>query len=205
MKTKRILITALLFAIAGAAHATDGINLIGIGPVQQGTAGAGVASAKDSSWLLLNPAGLTDLGSRADASFQVFAPNRSLRSGMSGGAGKQTDDSVFFIPEVSATFDTGDGNHWGIGLYGTSGMGVDYNFGRIGTGGTPVSPPTTAQNQFDKMTELSVAKLTLTYARELNNGWSIGGGPVFVLSRLMSGLGGSEQVRHWGDYPGLDR
>lgn len=200
MKNKRILITALLFAIAGAAHATDGINLIGIGPVQQGTAGAGVASAKDSSWLLLNPAGLTDLGSRADASFQVFAPNRSLRSGMSGGAGKQTDDSIFFIPEISATFDAGDGNYWGIGIYGTSGMGVDYDAGRIGTGGTPTTPPTTAQRQFDKMTELSVAKLTLTYARELNNGWSIGGGPVFVLSRLRTDMLNPFFVPQSGDW-----
>ncbi len=102
MKIKRIIIATLLLISATAARATEGINLIGVGPVQQGTAGAGVASAKDSTWLILNPAGLTDLGTRIDTSFQLFAPNRSVRSSLSGGAGEQNDDSVFFIPALSA-------------------------------------------------------------------------------------------------------
>jgi len=197
MKINLIRTASLLFSLTTVVYATDGINLIGIGPVQQGTAGAGVASARDSSWLLLNPAGLTDLGNRADASFQVFAPNRSLYSNMSGGAGKQTDDSIFFIPEISASFEQENGSHWGIGLYGTSGMGVDYNFGRIGTGGMP---PVTPQNQVDRMTELSVAKLTFTYARELDNGWSVGGGPVFVLSRLRTDMLNPLFVPQSGDW-----
>jgi long-chain fatty acid transport protein len=59
--TKKWIAVAALLATA-TVWATDGINLIGVGPVQQGTAGAGVASAKDSTWLILNPAGLTDVG-----------------------------------------------------------------------------------------------------------------------------------------------
>jgi long-chain fatty acid transport protein len=200
MNKKQLRTAALLVAVSASSYATDGINLIGIGPVQQGSAGAGVASAKDSTWLLLNPAGLTDLGSRADASFQVFAPNRSLSSNLSGGAGKQTDDSIFFIPEISASFDAGDGSHWGIGLYGTSGMGVDYDFGRIGADTNNDQFPDTPQNQFDQMTQLSVAKLTLTYARELDNGWSVGGGPVFVLSFLRTDMLNPQFIPQSGEW-----
>lgn len=176
MKKSWILTTALLLAVT--SKATDGINLIGIGPVQQGTAGAGVASAKDSTWLILNPAGLTDVGRQVDASFQYFAPVRTINSTMSGGAGRQTDDSAFFIPSISASFGCcrGDSGFLGIGIYGTSGMGVDYAQPRIaGPGG-------------DSHTELSIAKMTLTYARAFDNGFSIGGGPVLVLSRFQTDM-----------------
>jgi hypothetical protein len=84
---KQLLIAALLTATATTkVWATHGINLIGIGPVQQGTAGAGVASAKDSTWFILNPAGLADIQPSFDLSFQVFAPERSLDSTVSCGA-----------------------------------------------------------------------------------------------------------------------
>ncbi len=178
MKKKWILAAALLFAAIAAVKATEGINLIGIGPVQQGTAGAGVASAKDSTWLILNPAGLTDVGRQVDASFQYFAPVRTVDSTMSGGAGKQTDDSAFFIPSISTSLGCckGEGGFLGLGIYGTSGMGVDYAQPRVaGPGG-------------DTHTELSIAKMTLTYAQAFDNGFSIGAGPVLVLSRLRTDM-----------------
>jgi len=160
------------------SHATEGINLIGIGPVQQGTAGAGVASAKDSTWLILNPAGLTDVDMGVDASFQVFAPVRTVDStfpGAGNGAGEQEDDSAFVIPSISASFGCcqGENGFFGLGLYGTSGMGVDYS---PGTG-------------LGSMTEVSVAKMTATYAYKFNDsGLSIGAGPIFVLSRLRTNM-----------------
>ena len=93
---RSILITVITFAAAAQLFATEGINLIGVGPVQQGTAGAGVASAKDSTWLILNPAGLTDVDMGVDASLQLFAPVRTINSDpWSGGAvGTQEDDSM---------------------------------------------------------------------------------------------------------------
>jgi long-chain fatty acid transport protein len=198
---KKVTISVLLIlATTLRALATEGINLIGIGPVQQGTAGAGVASAKDSTWMLLNPAGLTDLGARIDTSIQLFAPNRTINTPLSGGAGKQTDDSIFFIPSISATWDAGNGNHWGIGLYGTCGMGVNYNFGRIGADTDSDFIPDTPQNQVDQMTELAVIKVPLTYARELDNGWSVGGGPVFVLARLRTDMLNPQFVPQSGDW-----
>ena len=190
MKIKWIITAALLTAVSITVQATEGIKLIGIGPVQQGTAGAGVASAKDSTWLILNPAGLTDIPRRVDTSLQYFSPVRTINSTMSGGAGTQKDSSAFVIPSLSASLGCcrKDSGHLGIGFYGTSGMGVDYNNGRVGSGGTPITPPTATQNQFDKMTELSIAKLTLTYAEKLDNGLSIGAGPIFVLSRFRTDM-----------------
>ncbi len=196
---KKLIFAAVLLLAAPTVKATEGINLIGIGPVQQGTAGAGVASAKDSSWLILNPAGLTDVGRQVDTSFQYFAPVRTINSTMSGGAGTQEDDSAFFIPSVSASFGCckGNGGFLGIGLYGTSGMGVDYALGRFGT----LPPPSAAtQGQVDQMTELSIAKLTLTYAQAFDNGFSIGAGPVFVLSRFRTDMYNAVLVSQSGNW-----
>jgi len=180
MKKRFIIATSIMVAlVASRTFATEGINLIGIGPIQQGTAGAGVASAKDSTWLILNPAGLTDIQRGVDASFQVFAPVRTMNSTTSP-AGEQSDNSAFVIPEISASFGCchGENGMLGLGIYGTSGMGVDYNNGRISTpsGG-------------DKTTELSIAKMTATYAYRFgDSGLSIGAGPMFVLSRFRTDM-----------------
>ena len=199
---KWITLAALLIA-AATVEATEGINLIGIGPVQQGTAGAGVASAKNSTWLILNPAGLTDLERGVDASMQYFAPNRTINSGMSGGAGKQTDNSSFFIPSISTSFGCcrGTNGYLGLGIYGTSGMGVNYNQGRVGDLSS-MGPhgPTAPQGKVDQKTQLSIAKITLTYAEKLDHGWSVGGGPVFVLSRLQTDMLNSSYAAQSGDW-----
>lgn len=177
MSKKYRYITAFLLTAAGV-YATEGINLIGVGPVQQGTAGAGVASAKDSTWLILNPAGLTDVGRRVDTSFQYFAPHRTINSSANSAAGEQSDSSAFFIPSISASLGCcrGEGGFLGIGIYGTSGMGVDYDQPRV-----PFSSG-------DTYTELSIAKMTLAYAQSFDNGFSIGAGPVFVLSRFQTNM-----------------
>lgn len=185
---KRLITTAVaVAAMSTQIFATEGINLIGIGPVQQGTAGAGVASAKDSTWLILNPAGLTDIQPGVDASLQIFAPVRTVDSTLSGGAGEQEDDSMFVIPSISTSFGCchGENGFVGLGLYGTSGMGVDYDYGRFGAGFPPAAP----QSMGDKMTELSIAKMTATYAYKMDDsGLSIGAGPVFVLSRFKTDM-----------------
>jgi long-chain fatty acid transport protein len=183
---KNITVTALAAGLLSPAYATEGINLIGIGAVQQGTAGAGVASAKDSTWSILNPAGITGLDNGVDTSFQIFGPVRTIDSNASGGAGKQTDESAFVIPSLSGSFQLSENGFVGIGLHGTSGMGVDYDNGRIGGGGFPPAAP---QNDGDLMTELAVAKLTATYAYRFgDSGFSLGAGPILVLSRLRTDM-----------------
>jgi len=172
MRIRRVAIVAAIAATTMQIHATDGINLIGIGPIQQGTAGAGVASAKDSTWLILNPAGLTDVEMSVDASFQYFAPVRTVDAG-----GEQKDDSAFVIPSISTSFGCchGENGSIGLGIYGTSGMGVDYDPG-LGPNGS--------------MTELSVAKMTATYAYKFgDSGLSIGAGPIFVISQFKTDMG----------------
>jgi len=169
---------ALLFVTTATVQATEGINLIGIGPQQQGTAGAGVAAAKDSTWLILNPAGLTELQRGVDVSLQYFGPSRTMNSTANPGAGEQKDSSAFYIPSISAAFGCckNKGSFFGVGLYGSSGMGVDYGKPRVGF------------SDGDTMTELSIAKLTFTYAQAFDNGFSIGMGPVLLLGQFRTDM-----------------
>jgi long-chain fatty acid transport protein len=119
-----------------------------------------------------------------DISMQVFAPVRSVNPG----TGIQEDDSMFYIPSISTSFGCCQGKNGfiGMGVYGTSGMGVDY----VGVPG------------LGSETELSVVKMTATYAYRFgDSGLSIGGGPVVVLSRLRTDMMGSS--RDWDTATGI--
>ena len=178
MKRIHLIAAAGWLAAVPAAFATEGVNLIGIGPRQQGAAGAGVAAAQDSTWVVLNPAGLTDVDPGAEASFQLFAPSRTIASTANPAVGEQKDDSVFYIPALSAAWQAGADrrHHFGVGLYGSSGMGVDYDAPRVGF------------SAGDTRTELAIAKFVAAYAREFANGLSLGAGPVLVLGRFRTDM-----------------
>ena len=172
----------LLCALNGSA--TDGHQLIGIGALQKGTGGAGVASPKDSTWVLLNPAGLVDLERRLDLSFEYFAPYRYLEPhGLllpNSRAGRMSDDNAFPIPAMGAVFPHGQGA-FGVGLFAVNGMGVDYSRSRT------IIPRLFGQN-FDRRTTYGVMKLGLSYAYKFDNGWAVGATANLDFSRFRTDM-----------------
>jgi len=167
-----------LAAMGGGVHATEGVNLIGMGPIQKSLGGAGVASVKNSSWVLLNPASLTELDRQFSSSMHLLMPTRSLDSSPAFGSltDKSTDDSVYLIPTFSAKLGEWLGVHWGVGFFGSSGMGTDYDNARIPYFGG------------DSSAQYGVGKLVLAGAVDLGDGWSVGAGPVVVLSRIRTDM-----------------
>ncbi len=163
---------SLVIGFSQKASATDGHQLIGIGVLQEGTGGAGVASPKDSTWVLLNPAGIVGLDRRVDFSFEYFRPYRYVEPhGIvmpNTGAGRMGDDGAFPIPAMGAVFPCGQGA-FGVGLFAVNGMGVDYRKSRT------TIPGLFGQN-FDRRTQYGVMKLSLAYAYRFDNGWSVGVG-----------------------------
>ena len=162
-------ITAIaLLGFATISMATDGHQLIGLGAIQKGTAGAGVASGKDATWVLLNPAAIQDLEPRIDVNIEYFAPDRYMEptgpglpqlggaSLANSSAGRSSDDDAFYIPSVAIIFPDGEGK-WGLGLYAVGGMGVDYDSPRT-------TVPLMSGESFDSMTEYGVSKLALAYS-----------------------------------------
>ena len=65
---------ALALAIATPAHATNGMRMIGFGPVQNSMGGVGVGATLDAASVLSNPAGMSELGGRVDFGATYFMP-----------------------------------------------------------------------------------------------------------------------------------
>ena len=81
MRRQLKLAVAFAFLLAGVpAQATNGMRMIGFGPVQSSMGGTGVGATLDSSAVLSNPAGLTELDRRLDVGLTWFKPTVSYNA-----------------------------------------------------------------------------------------------------------------------------
>lgn len=148
------------------AGAAEGTRLIGTGPVQVGTAGAGVASPQNSSWLSLNPAGLVDVSSRIDVSTDII--NGRVEVTPQGAAGNTSggtlDDSVIVFAPAATWVKSGNGEAWGFGFYTLSGLAMDLPEGRSALG---------EADGYDTNSEQRVMALSLAHARTIADGLSV--------------------------------
>ncbi len=118
---------AAALAAAAPALATNGMRMIGFGPVQNSMGGAASAATLDGGAFVSNPAGLAALGTRAEISATLFMPKvEYAASGAASGAWLESDRPPDVVPMAAATFKASDRLTLGIGAFGTSGMGVDY-------------------------------------------------------------------------------
>lgn len=129
MKKSRILGVAvaatLAMGISSSAFATDGYQLIGIGQYAMGMGGAVVAAPDDPlSASISNPAGLALMTPQAAFSAEIFNPTRKTNLGF-GEIGSHTN--IYGVPAIGWVAPAfGDGIVFGGGVYGTSGLGVNY-------------------------------------------------------------------------------
>jgi long-chain fatty acid transport protein len=131
-------------AVPLAAHATNGYFLPGYGAAAVGMGGVGVAFAQDSISAATNPAGVIDVGSRADLGFGIFNPERSAAIGRSAGGAspfgynKSADSSnrYYMMPSAGFTMAWDDKLTFGVALVGNGGMNTTYkpNFFAPGAG-----------------------------------------------------------------------
>ena len=122
-----IVMLALLF-FAAPAFPTNGYQLIGIGSYQKSLAGAVTALPGSNMTAVTNPAGMLRIGQRADFSMEAFMPERSTDFSAFGGAIAESSSEIYGIPAIGWNGPVGsrDDMVFGGGMYGTSGMGVDY-------------------------------------------------------------------------------
>jgi long-chain fatty acid transport protein len=138
MSLTRIAVVAALLASASSAHATNGMRMIGFGPVQNSMGGVGVGATLDAASVLSNPAGMSELGGRVDFGATYFLPTvKYSASGIDAAApqpGLVNQPGVTFtsdrgaspIPAFGLTVPIDSQWSFGIGAYGVAGMGVDY-------------------------------------------------------------------------------
>ena len=129
---------ALAVAISTPAHATNGMRMIGFGPVQNSMGGVGVGATLDAASVLSNPAGMSELGGRVDFGATYFLPTvKYSASGIDAGAPQPglvnhpgvtftSDKGASPIPAFGLVIPIDEQWTFGIGAYGVAGMGVDY-------------------------------------------------------------------------------
>ncbi len=128
----RISLAAAALAVAAPALATNGMRMIGFGPVQTSMGGVSAAAPLDAAVLVTNPAGITALSTRVDLSGTAFAPSVKFDATWTPDganmftASQSSDRPTDFIPTLAAVYRVADRMTLGFAALGTAGMGVDY-------------------------------------------------------------------------------
>jgi len=121
-KLKTAIAATVLAAAAPYAAATNGDHMLGLSAIQNGMAGAIVAAPQDATTVLVNPAGMAELGIkevRFDLGVGFFNPPRRVN-------GMDSDSNLYMMPAGAVAFRVNDQLTLGMGLGGLSGMGVDF-------------------------------------------------------------------------------
>jgi long-chain fatty acid transport protein len=187
------LILALTVAWAPAALATNGTNLIGIGPISRSMGGGGVAAPQDAiSAVFANPAaacfGPFCPGSSVDFAGTFFDPSAEGKAVNALGPGTlkaSSDLDNFLIPAVGISLPVNERLRAGIGFFGISGLGVDYR-------GTALSPQPAADTGLPILyTQLQTIKFAPNLAYLITPEFSVGLSVELVWQNLDLGTGSS--------------
>jgi long-chain fatty acid transport protein len=192
---------AALLAVAAPVSATNGDNLIGVGPISRSMGGVGIAAPQDSiSAVFSNPAAMC-VGpfcpsTEMDFAGTLFMPDVHAKvsgPGVGGTVSAKSNDDVYAIPAIGLSVPIGEAlqpPNWRFGLaaYGVSGLGVDYrqtnlDQGNPGFGGFPY-----AAGMFSS---LNVMRFAPAIAFQPTGNFSVGLAGVVEYANLDLGEGSS--------------
>lgn len=186
---KHVLVMVLALAVTSPAWATNGTNLIGVGPVSRGMGGVGVAAPQDAiAAIFANPAGmcfgLYCPGSEVTFGGTFFAPKvkGKVTSPMGGSGASESEMNPFIVPAVGVSAPITPKLRFGIGAYGFSGMGVDYKQSPSAFG--------------DMYTKLEIMKFAPNLAYRVSDNFSIGANLSVDYQNLDLGEGGAHEYTY---------
>ena len=186
--TKRLLAIAVTAALAApiSAFATNGMLLEGYGPVATGMGGASMAYDNGTAAMMNNPAtlGLMANGSRLDAALGHMAPDVTLEMGPD--KYKSKADS-FYMPAIGWVKKDGDMTY-GLGVFAQGGMGVDFRDVQPFGG--------------DLYSQVSVGRVILPFAYNVNEQLSVGATIEYVWANLDLQMGSMFEFRDSSDFTG---
>ena len=155
-----------------STFATNGYQLIGVGAYQKSLGGAVTANPGTAMTAVSNPAGLARVGSRTDFSMEAFKPSRSVDFSSLGGNEAGSAVAMYGVPAIGWTAPVADGSdvYFGGGMFGTSGMGVDY----ASTLMMPASPTPNPDMYWEGYSNLSFWQMAPGLAWNVNERYSVG-------------------------------
>lgn len=170
-----VTLAAACIAVPGAAFATDGYFVNGMGAKAKGAGGVAIALPEDAVAITANPASATQLGHRLDVGFELFVPRRGaeIRGNLAGLNGKYSGNGAnpFLLPEVAYVRPLNDRFAVGLAINGNGGMNTHYktnpfaSFGASGPAGV----------------NLRQIFITPTLAAKVAEGHSVGVSPIILV------------------------
>ena len=166
-----ILLCSLI--LAPAAHATNGMNMEGYGPIATGMGGASFAYDNGTAAMMNNPATLSLMESKArlDLAIGFLAPD--ITSSVPGAPDAKSSADLFMMPAFGYVRKAGD-LVYGVGVFAQGGMGTEYaadSFLAFGSNDIVRS-------------ELGVGRLIIPVSYNVNKDFAIGGSIDYVWATL---------------------
>jgi long-chain fatty acid transport protein len=168
----------ILFISSVNVYATNGSVLVGIGAKSRAMGGTGIGINHGADSALINPSLISSVKNN-EISFggTLFMPEVSSSLGSSAYMNPHktslADKSI--IPSVSLATKVNENFSWGIGMWGTAGMGVDYR---------------NSNANFNMVTNLQLMQFGVPLAYTIDN-FSIGITPVLQFGSLDISYGGT--------------
>ncbi|MHB8846168.1 MAG: OmpP1/FadL family transporter [Nitrospirota bacterium] len=178
-----------------AAHATNGMNMEGYGPIATGMGGASMAYDNGTAAMMNNPATLSLMDSKArlDLAIGFLAPD--VNSSETGETDAKSSADLFMMPAFGYARKTGQFTY-GMGVFAQGGMGTEYaanSFLAYGSGDIVRS-------------EVAMGRVIIPVSYEVNDQWKVGASLDFVwesmdlkmalsgaqFGDMVAGLGGTQ-------------
>lgn len=140
-KTSKLLPLSMLAVLSSSSlYAINGIYDYGMGQINRGMGGAGVAMPQDAFATFTNPAGLGQIKHNLDIGAAVYFPDMYTKfssgtaavpppapSPIAAAAGKfDSKMNVFFLPDLSYVFHLDNNNHFALAAHAIGGYGSKY-------------------------------------------------------------------------------
>jgi long-chain fatty acid transport protein len=170
-KSIKLALSATALLTTTSAFATNGTNLIGYSAQSRAMGGTSLAVERGSESGLSNPALIS--GKEGLIGGTWFAPDVSLNGAGAAANYSSSASDKNIIPTVAMSYEVNDNFTWGISMFGSAGMGVDYRDASTVMSGT---------NQM--FTNLQLMKFSVPLAYKHESGFSIGIAPVVQYGTL---------------------
>ncbi len=183
-----LLSACLVFVVCPSSTLAQGITLRGVGSVNDGMAGAGVAAPLDAAGAInWNPASISAFQrNQLSMGMALVLPDVEVASNLGPYSGGSSSESgVSPIPVMALVHKTCDPRvTWGVGIYGIAGFKVNYDASTT----NPILFPQGTLGQIPTLgrvnTEAEFFQIAPTLAIALTDRLSIGFSPTLTLGRL---------------------
>lgn len=173
-KSMHVVLYVLFFGIASVVgsttvFATNGMNLEGYGPIATGMGGASMAYDNGDAAMMNNPAtlGLMPQGDRLDVALGYLGPN--VKATSDTGQSSTSSGNAYYMPAFGWVRKSGQMSY-GLGMFSQGGMGTEFSADSF-----------LAQGSGEKVrTEVSVGRVLVPIAYEVNKDLSVGGSIDYV-------------------------